>query len=214
MGLTLVIGNKRYSSWSLRGWLAARLTGQPLAEEMIWLDRPETRAALLAVSPAARVPVLKHQGRTVWDSLAIGLYLERQFPQAGLLPAEPDAQAHCLAIVAEMHAGFAALRGALPMDLLGRDPGRDRAPEVEEDIRRIAALWEDCRARFGAGGAFLFGARPTLADCFYAPVASRFVTYGVPLPPAAAAYRDAAMAWDLVREWAAPAADEPVLSNP
>lgn len=214
MSLTLVIGNKRYSSWSLRAWLAARLTGEPLVEEMIWLDRPETRTAILKASPAGRVPVLKHAGRVVWDSLAIGLYLQRHFPPAGLLPEEADAEAHCLAIVAEMHSGFAALRSALPMDLPGRHPERPRPPEVQADIDRIVALWEGCRDRFGAGGVFLFGQRPTLADCFYAPVATRFVTYGVPLPPVATAYRDALLAWDLMREWAAPAPDEPVLEHP
>lgn len=213
MSLTLVIGNKRYSSWSLRGWLAARMTGEPVAEEMIWLDRPETRAALLAASPAARVPVLKHAGRVVWDSLAIGLYLHRHFPGAGLLPEDPDAAALCLAVVAEMHAGFAALRQELPMDLLGRFAGHPRSPAVEADIARIDALWRDCRSRCGAGGPFLFGAA-SLADCFFAPVATRFVTYEVPLSPLAAAYRDGIAAWPLLREWAAAAPDEPVIENP
>src|SRR5690606_20066005 len=127
MSLVLVIGNKRYSSWSLRGWLAARLTGEPLTERMVWLDRPETRAALLAASPAGRVPVLLHAGRTIWDSLAIGLYLQRHFPGAGLLPDDPAAEAHCLSVAAEMHSGFAPLREHMPMDLLARLPGVGRA---------------------------------------------------------------------------------------
>jgi glutathione S-transferase len=216
MSYILVIGNKRYSSWSLRGWLAARLaaavSGEAVEEVMVWLDRPETRAQLLSHSPAARVPVLKHQGRTIWDSLAIGLYLERQVPAAGLLPEDPDARAHCLAIVCEMHAGFAALRNNLPMDLVARLPGAGRGAGVAEDIARIQAIWQEARARFGSRGEgpFLFG-RPTLADCFYAPVATRFVTYEVPLAPVAAAYRDTIMAWPLLRAWAAPAKDEPEL---
>jgi len=213
MSLTLVLGNKRYSSWSLRGWLAARLTGEPLQERVVWLNRPETPAALLAASPAGRVPVLLHAGRTIWDSLAIGLYLQRHFPAAGLLPADPTAEAHCLSIVAEMHSGFARLREQMPMDLLSRCPGVGRAPGVAEEIARVQAIWEESRARFGRGGPFLFG-RPTLADCFYAPVATRFITYEVALSPVAAAYRDTIAAWPLLQEWSAPTPQEPVLDDP
>lgn len=215
MTYRLVIGNKRYSSWSLRAWLAAKLasgaSGEPVEEVMVWLDRPETRAQILAHSPAGRVPVLTHRGATVWDSLAIGLYLEREVPGAGLLPADAAARAHCLSIVAEMHAGFAPLRNHMSMDLVARLPGQGRGPGVAEDIARIEAIWREARERFGnGGGPFLFG-RPSLADCFYAPVATRFVTYGVELEPAAAAYRDAVLAWPLFQEWAAPAATEPSL---
>ncbi len=216
MSLSIVIGNKRYSSWSLRGWLAARLAadsaGETLAEQMIWLDTPTTRAELLAVNPAARVPVLRHQGRVIWDTLAIGLYLERHYPKAGLLPADGDALALCLSVVAEMHSGFQALRNHMPMDLIARLPGQGLAPGVAEDIARIQAIWQDCRGRFGSrgGGPFLFG-RPTLADCFFAPVVTRFVTYGVALDAVSAAYRDAVMDWPLLRDWSAPAQDEPEL---
>ncbi|HKY95056.1 MAG TPA: glutathione S-transferase family protein [Kiloniellales bacterium] len=213
MALTLIIGNKRYSSWSLRGWLAARLTGQPIEEKMIWLDRPETRAQLLEASPSGRVPVLRHEGRTVWDSLAIGLYLDRHFPAAKLLPREADALAHALSVTAEMHSGFAALRNNMSMDLVARRPGVGRAPGVGEDIARIVALWTDCRQRFGAGGPWLFGATPTLADCAYAPVATRFRTYGVAVSGAAAAYRDTILAWPLFREWEAAAPAEPELPD-
>ena len=213
-GTTLTISSKNYSSWSLRGWLAVKLaaaaSGEPVEEIMVFLDQPETRAQLLSHSPTARVPVLRHEGRTIWDSLAIGLYLERQVPEAGLLPAEATARAHCLAIVCEMHTGFAALRNHLSMDLLAHLPGAGRGPGVAEDIARVQAIWQEARQRFGAGGRFLFG-RPTLADCFYAPVATRFVTYEVPLEPVAAAYRDTIMAWPLLREWAAPARHEPEL---
>jgi len=211
MSLTLFIGNKRYSSWSLRGWLAARLTGQPVEERMIWLDRPETRQQLLAASPSARVPVLRHRGRTIWDSLAIGLYLDREFPQAGLVPREADAQALMLAVTCEMHGGFAELRNHMSMDLLARLPGRGRTPAVAADIARIVALWTDCRQRFGAGGPWLFGKAPTLADCAFAPVATRFRTYEVELSGPAAAYRDLLLAWPLLREWEAAAPGEPEL---
>lgn len=216
MAYGIVIGNKRYSSWSLRGWLAVKLaaaaSGEPVEETMVWLDRPETRGQLLAQSPAGRVPVLKHRGLTIWDSLAIGLYLERTVPAAGLLPEEPAARAHCLSIVCEMHSGFAALRHHMSMDLIARLPGVGRAPGVMEEAARVQAIWGEARQRFGAkaGGPFLFG-QPTLADCFYAPVATRFVTYEVALEPTAAAYRDAILAWPLFREWAAPAVDEPEL---
>jgi glutathione S-transferase len=213
MALTLTIGNKRYSSWSLRGWLAARLTGEPVEERMIWLDRQETRRQLLQASPSGRVPVLRHAGRTVWDSLAIGLYLDRQFPAANLLPRDAGALAHALAITAEMHGGFARLRDNMPMDLLAHLPGEGRAPGVADDIARIVQLWSDCRHRFGAGGPWLFGATPTLADCAYAPVATRFRTYGVELGGAAAAYRDTILAWPLFRQWEEAAPGEPELPN-
>jgi glutathione S-transferase len=211
MSLTLYIGNKRYSSWSLRGWLAARMTGEPLEERMIWLDRPETRAQLLQTSPSARVPVLIHGGRTLWDSLAIGLYLDRQFPAAGLLPGEADAQAHALSVAAEMHSGFQALRDNMSMDLVAQLPGQGRGEGVAEDIARIVALWTDCRQRFGAGGPWLFGKAPNLADCFYAPVATRLRTYGVALNGAAAAYCETLLGWPLFREWESAAPGEPAL---
>jgi glutathione S-transferase len=211
MALTLYIGNKRYSSWSLRGWLAARLTGQPVEEKMVWLRQQETQRNALEVSPSGRVPVLRHEGRTVWDSLAIGLYLDRVFPNAGLLPRDPGALAEALAVTAEMHSGFAPLRNHMSMDLVAQLPGEGRGPGVAEDIARISALWTGCRQRFGAGGPWLFGAQPTLADCAYAPVATRFRTYGVDLDGGAAAYRDTLLAWPLFREWEAAAPGEPDL---
>lgn len=213
MALTLYIGNKRYSSWSLRGWLAARLTGQPVEERMIWLDQPQTRGDLLGASPSGRVPVLVHEGRTIWDSLAIGLYLDRQFPAAKLLPRDPGALALALAVTAEMHSGFAPLRDHMSMDLVARLPGQGRGPGVAENIARIVALWTDCRQRFGTGGPWLFGAEPTLADCAYAPVTTRFRTYGVELGGAAAAYRDTVLAWPLFCEWEAAAPGEPELPD-
>jgi len=216
---TLILGNKNYSSWSLRGWLAARLAGIAFAERLVRLSEPGSRAALLAHSPAAKVPVLHHGERVIWDSLAIVEYLAEQRPGAGLWPAEPGARAHARSIAAEMHAGFAPLRRQMPMNLRKSLPGKGRGPGVAEDIERITALWQDCRRRFGgnAGGGgdggggdgpFLFG-RASAADAMYAPVATRLRTYGVALDPASAAYVEAIHAWPLFREWQAAALEEP-----
>jgi glutathione S-transferase len=211
---TLVIGNKTYSSWSLRGWLAARLAGIAFEERLVRLSEPGARAALLAQSPAGKVPVLHHGGRVVWDSLAIVEYLAEQRPDAGLWPEDPAARAHARSIAAEMHAGFAALRRHMPMNLRKSLPGRGQGPGVAQDIERISALWQDCRRRFGGqdggagGGPFLFG-RAGAVDAMYAPVATRFRTYGVALDPVAAAYVEAIHAWPLFREWQAAALEEP-----
>ena len=212
--LSITLGNKNYSSWSLRGWLALKQTGAVFAERVVPLDRPGTREQLLAASPSARVPVLQHGDLTVWDSLAIGEYLAERFPEAALWPAETAARAVARVVTAEMHAGFAELRRDLPMDLRNRYPGRDLAPGTARDVARIVEIWQNCRARFGAGGDFLFGGF-SLADAAYAPVVSRFVTYDVALPQVAATYRDAVMAWPALRDWAAAAEAEPwVIDSP
>ena len=204
----IVLGNKNYSSWSLRGWLALKCCGVAFDEEVIPLYQDDWRARLLAVSPAGKVPVLLHDGRTVWDSLAIVEYLAELFPTAGLWPEDPGARAQARAVAAEMHAGFAALRNAMPMIFRGEvDPPR-QDERVAADIARIVALWQDCRARFGDGGPFLFG-RFSAADAFYAPVAQRFAAYAVDLPVAAAAYRDAVLASPAVAEWRQAAVAEP-----
>jgi len=204
----IVLGNKNYSSWSLRGWLALKRCGVDFDEEVIPLYQDDWRARLLAVSPAGKVPVLVHGGRTVWDSLAIVEYLAELFPAAGLWPEDPGARARARAVAAEMHAGFAALREAMPMNFRGDvDPPR-RDERVAADIARVVELWQDCRAGFGRGGPFLFGGF-SAADAFYAPVAARFATYGVDLPAAAAAYRDAVLASPAVVEWRQAAVAEP-----
>ncbi|MDX1575692.1 MAG: glutathione S-transferase family protein [Kiloniellales bacterium] len=199
----IVLGNKNYSSWSLRGWLALKRCGVAFDEEVIPLYQDDWRARLLAVSPAGKVPVLLHGERTVWDSLAIVEYLAELFPEAGLWPDETGARALARAVSAEMHAGFAALRDDMPMNFRG-DVDAPRAPRggaaVEADIARVVELWRDCRARFGAGGPFLFGAF-SAADAFYAPVAARFAAYHVDLPAPAADYRDTVLAWPDVEEW-------------
>ena len=204
----IVLGNKNYSSWSLRGWLALKRCGVAFDEEVIPLYQDDWRARLLAVSPAGKVPVLLHDGRAIWDSLAIAEYLAELFPAAGLWPEERAARALARAVSAEMHAGFAALRNAMPMNFRGDIQAPRRDPAVEADIARVAELWRDCRTRFGAGGPFLFG-EFSAADAFYAPVAARFAAYDVELPELAAAYRDAVLAWPDVEEWRRAAVTEP-----
>ncbi|MDE2149564.1 MAG: glutathione S-transferase family protein [Gammaproteobacteria bacterium] len=206
--MKLIIGNKNYSSWSLRPWLLLRAAGIEFEEVLIPLYREDSKARQLAYSPAGKVPALIDGEITVWDSLAIVEYLAEKFPDRGIWPRDPAARTRARSICAEMHSGFPALRNSMPMNLRGRHPGCGRTPETLADIARIVAVWEDCRAYFGAGGAFLFGAF-CAADVFYAPVVTRFVTYDVQLPPTAAAYRDAVLALSALREWTAAGATEP-----
>jgi glutathione S-transferase len=203
----LILGNKTYSSWSLRGWLAARLAGIDFEEVVIFLYKPGSREAILSHSPTGKVPTLLIDGEPVWDSLAIAETLAETFPDRGLWPANPAARRLARSVCAEMHAGFQALRKALPMDLSRRAPKHPLAPEVQADIDRVQAIWRDCRGRFGQGGGFLFG-QPTIADAFYAPVVTRFRSYEVKLDPVAEAYCEAVTAWPLMQEWAAAAAEE------
>jgi glutathione S-transferase len=215
---TIVLGNKAYSSWSLRGWLMLKLTGAAFDEVVVPLYRPETKAAIRAHSPSGRVPTLKADGLAVWDTLAIAEYLHERFPEAGLWPEDPAARARARSVAAEMHAGFPTLRARLPMDLKRGppEPGAGIAVDgaLAGEIARIVAIWSDCRARFGAAGDFLFG-RFGAADAFYAPVATRFVTYGVALEGGVADYRDALMARPDLSDWIAAANAEPwVIEEP
>ncbi len=206
---TLVIGNKNYSSWSLRPWLAMRAFGIPFEEELIVLDRPDTHARILARSPAARVPVLLDGDTAVWESLAIIETLAERFPDKGLWPSDPMARAHARAISSEMHAGFAALRGHFPMNVRrDRAARREPTPEAARDIARIEDIWTGARRRFGAGGDFLFGAF-SAADCMFAPVVWRFHAYGIPAGDAAARYMEAMLAHPGMREWEEAARAEP-----
>lgn len=206
--MTLVIANKTYSSWSLRAWLMLKATGAPFDERVIPLRQPETRTAILEHSPSGRVPALKVDGLTVWDSLAIGEFLAETFPDAGLWPADRHARAVARSVSAEMHAGFLDLRRAMPMDLKRHQPGHGRTPGAEADIRRITDLWRDCRARFGAGGPFLFGGFG-IADAMYAPVVTRFESYGVTLDTVCRAYADAVLALPAFQAWRRDALAEP-----
>jgi glutathione S-transferase len=198
---TLYIGNKAYSSWSLRGWLACRCAGIAFDEVVIPLSRPDTNAAILKYSPSGRVPTLRHGNTLVWDSLAIGEYLHEFAPKAGLWPEDPVARAHARSISAEMHSGFADMRRAMWMNTRRRFPGRGRTPEALANVARICAIWGETRTRFGAGGAFLFGRRFGLADAMYAPVVSRFVTWEPPLTDEAKAYVTAVWDQPFMQEW-------------
>jgi glutathione S-transferase len=202
--LTLVIGNKNYSSWSLRPWLALRMAGLAFEEIRIPLYQAGSREQILRHSPAGRVPILLHGGVTVWDSLAICEYAAELAPGAGLWPENRALRAHARSISAEMHSGFGALRSAMPMNLrlAGARLVKPPSPEVEADVARVLAIFEECRQRHGAGGDFLFGPF-TIADAMFAPVATRLRSYSVRLPARSQAWVDAI--WSLVpmQEWAA-----------
>ena len=204
---TLTISSRNYGSWSLRGWLLCKLAGIDFTVRPIPADDPSTKAELLLLSPSFLVPKLVHGPVVVWDALAIAEYLHEVAPQAGLLPADQAARAHCRAVSGEMHQGFANLRAALPMNIKSRHPGFKIWAGAQADIDRVAEIWLDCLGRYG--GPFLFGAAPGLADAMFAPVCTRFVTYDVKLEPAAAAYRDTIMGWAPLKEWIALAAQEP-----
>lgn len=211
--LTLVIGNKNYSSWSLRPWLAMKQAGLDFAEIRIPLYVPTSREEIQHYSPTGKVPVLKDGDITVWESLAICDYIAERYA-SNLWPEDTAARAVARSVSAEMHAGFAKLRENMPMDCRARYPGLGMNPVVQADIDRITAIWQECRERFGAGGDFLFG-HFTIADAMYAPVVSRFVTYGVKLDAAAQAYADAIWALPAMHEWlTAASAEEESIPNP
>lgn len=209
--LTIYLGNKNYSSWSLRAWLVLKHTTVAFNEVVIPLYESTSRATLLKYSPSGRVPVLQHGALTVWDSLAICEYLAEAFPAFELWPKDAAARAVARAVSAEMHAGFEALRRHLPMNVRSSFPDRDVTPEVQLDINRVMSVWRDCRARFGEGrGDFLFG-HFTIADAMYAPVVTRFRTYKVELEREAEAYCGAIMALPAMQEWMAAARNEPMV---
>lgn len=201
--LELFIGTRAWSSWSLRPWLALKQAGVPFQETLIELRTPDSKATFLKHSPAGKVPILKVDGFAIWDSLAICEYVAEAFPAAKLWPADPMARARARAVSAEMHSGFTPLRQAMSMDINARHPTPAMTSELAADIARIQAMWSDCRRDFGAkaGGPFLFGAF-SIADAMYAPVATRFVTYGVTLEPVPQAYVDTIMAMPAIKEWA------------
>lgn len=205
---TLVIGNKNYSSWSLRPWLAMRMAGIDFAEIIIPLRQPETKAAILAHSAAGQVPILKHGERTIWESIAIFEYLAELVPAAKLWPDDAGARAHARSVVAEMHAGFRELRMNMPMNIRASKPGQGMTPEVAKDIARIIRIWADCRSAYASAGPFLFG-RFSNADAMWAPVVTRFATYGVALPAVAADYSRTILDLPPMQDWAAAARSEP-----
>lgn len=202
----LFIGTRRYSSWSLRGWLAVRLAGLDVDEVVIPLEGGNTPRVLAL--PSRLVPYLEHRGREIWDSIAIAEYCAEQ--RAGLWPEETGARAFARTISAEMHAGFQALRAGLPMNLGREGRATPLSSQVAADVARIEHLWSLARERHGAGGPFLFGAAFTLADAMYAPVITRFRSYAVPLGGPARAYCEAVRAHPLMAEWHDAAAKEPL----
>ena len=212
MALTLIIGNKNYSSWSLRPWIAMTAAGIAFDEVVIPLYEPGSREAILRYSPAGKVPVLIDGGQHVWESLAILEHLAERFPDARLWPKDAAARSHARAVASEMHAGFQPLRKACPMNLWLPVKPRPQADDVMDNVRRIDALWSDCRARYGQnsaiGGPFLFGGF-SAADAMYAPVVSRLHTYGLAVSPTARAYMDAVMALPAWRAWHDAAMQEP-----
>jgi glutathione S-transferase len=213
----LVIGDKNYSSWSLRPWLVLKAFGIPFAERLVRLRRPQTKAEILTRSPSGKVPALRAGDLVVWDSLAIMEFLAERHPNAGIWPADPEARTIARCVSAEMHSGFAALRNECSMDFRSVLGFPEVSDAVWQDIARIVAIWIDCRRRFGASGEFLFGTF-SAADAMYAPVVSRFVTYQPDLAAfgddgTAARYRDWVMAMPAMREWGEAAAVEPELGQ-
>jgi glutathione S-transferase len=212
MSYRLVIGDKNISSWSLRPWLAMRQAGLPFQEINIKLRQPESPADILRYSPSGKVPALLTQKQVIWDSLAILEFLAEAHPSVGLWPTAAEARAHARSVAAEMHSGFAPLRDHCPMELLVRLPMAALPDPVVANVRRIVAIWRECRHTYGAAGPFLFGAF-TAADAMYAPVASRFRTYLPDLAPwgddgTAQAYVDAIFALPAMAEWEAGARQE------
>jgi glutathione S-transferase len=200
---TLVIGTYNTSSWSLRGWLACRLAGLAFDEQLIDLDSPTRAAQIAAQSPNGMVPCLKRaDGFAVWESLAIAEYVQEQ-GNALLWPGDDDARAHARAISAEMHAGFAELRRQYPMDIKGRVSGRAPTDGTRAAIERVTHIWREARTRYGAGGPYLFGELCGAADAMFAPVVTRFRTYGVTLDPLCQAYSNAMFAQPDMAEWVA-----------
>jgi glutathione S-transferase len=205
--LTLIIGNKNYSSWSMRPWLVLRQAGIPFDEVRIPLYCPGSEAELAKWSPSGKVPALHDGDVKVWDSLAICEYLAERFPDKQLWPADAAARAVARSVSAEMHADFGALREHMSMNIRARYPGQGRTPECLADVEHILSIWTDCRARFGDGGDFLFG-RFGIADAMFAPVVLRFQTYGVALTGAARDYAEAVLALPAVLAWVAEAVAE------
>jgi glutathione S-transferase len=205
--LSLLIGNKNYSSWSLRPWLLLKQTGLAFEEVRVPLYTPEFAARVREYSPAGKVPALRHGAIAVWDSLAICEYVNETFPELRAWPRAADERAVARAISAEMHSGFQALRRQMPVNVRASGRRVKSTPDLEADIARVREIWRECRERNAARGPFLFGDF-SIADAMYAPVAFRFATYGVALGPPEAAYVESLRRLPAMAEWAASAAAE------
>ena len=204
---SLTLSSKNYSSWSLRGWLMVRFAGIPFTEVMVSPDDVDARKELLLLAPSILVPCLEHDGARVWNTLAIAQYLDEIAPDAGLMPADRIARAHCRSVSGEMNSGFANLRASLPMNLKAHFPQHKIWNGARPDIERVLEIWTGCLATYG--GPYLFGTQRGMADAMYAPVATRFLTYDVALPAAAQAYCQTIMAMPEMQEWVAAARLEP-----
>ena len=209
--LVLYVGNKRYSSWSLRAYLVMAATKAPFRTQLIHLDQADTRDNIMAINKAGRVPVLRHGDLWVNDSLAIAEYAHELFPEAGLWPADRASRARARSIVAEMHSSFTALRTHMTMDLVGSYPGKGHNPETLAEAARVMEIWREARAR-ATGGPFLFGTF-TIADAFYAPVTTRFTTYGVSLDDVAREYVAAIQGLPAFQAWLDDARSETALPD-
>jgi glutathione S-transferase len=205
MALRLILGNKNYSSWSFRPWLALKVAGIPFEETVLSIYIPGAREKILAFSPSGKVPVLIDGGVAVWESLAIIEYAAEKFPGAGLWPQQREVRAHARAVANEMHGGFLPLRRACPMNMRRQPSAIELSPDVLANVARIDEIWTDCRSRYR--GPFLFGAFGA-ADAMFAPVVSRLHTYAVPVGPIARVYMDAVMALPAWGEWEGAAAQE------
>jgi len=208
LALTLVIGNKNYSSWSFRPWIAMKVAGIAFDEVVISLNAEDFKPRVSKISGTGKVPVLADGDVHVWESLAILEYLAEKFPAAKLWPSDPAARAHARSISSEMHAGFLPLRRACPMNQWRPVQPRELNADAIANVRRIDAMWTDCRTRFGKGGPFLFGGFGA-ADAMYAPVVARFHTYDVAVGEAARSYMKAVMALPAWADWTAAALKEP-----
>ncbi|MEO1328177.1 MAG: glutathione S-transferase family protein [Pseudomonadota bacterium] len=203
---TLTLSSKNYSSWSLRAWLLCKMAGLDFDEQMVELDDAAARQELLLLSPSVRVPRLTHGDVTVWDTLAIAAYLDELKPEAQFIPVKTARRQHCRAICGEMHSGFYNLRSALPMNLKARHKNFKMFSGARPDVERIKEIWRECLETYG--GPYLFG-RLTMADAIFAPVCTRFRTYGVELEPELQAYCDLIFDWPLLQEWTKAALEEP-----
>lgn len=204
--IVLTISSRNYGAWALRGWLMAKLSGIGFVEKIISPDDPAMRAEILLLSSSILVPSLAHGALKVWDTLAIGEYLNEIAPEARLLPPDRAARAFCRSICGEMHSGFDNLRKAMPMNIRAHFPGFRVWSRAQGDIDRIVSIWNDCLAAYG--GPFLFGSQPNMADAMFAPVVTRFLTYDVKLDHACSAYCEQVMALEPMREWVAAAEAE------
>jgi len=203
---SLTISSKNYSSWSLRGWLLTKFSGLEFDEVIVAADDASARAEILLLSSSILVPCLRHDGATVWDTLAIGEYLNDLLPDACLLPSERLSRAHCRSICGEIHSGFTTLRSSLPVNIKGHFPNFKIWSRAQADIARVCTIWNECLDK--SGGPFLFGHR-TMADAMYAPVVTRFMTYNVQISPTLAAYAKRIIDMPEMQEWIAAAKAEP-----